>query len=244
MDLHNKIAIVTGASSGLGAAISKALISAGATVFGLARNMNTLSEIQNSLGLKFIPVKLDISDGEAVKSWFAKTFPEAIPTCNQEKSPDILINNAGVGSFGKIDEMPSEEWYKMINTNLNGMYCITLEAVKLMKLNKASSHIVNIGSILGITTRAEGAAYSATKYAISGFSESLFKELREDNIKVTCLNPGSIDTGFFKSSGINSHRNMLQAQDIASTLLHIIETPDNMLISEMTIRPLNPKAPE
>jgi short-subunit dehydrogenase len=155
-----------------------------------------------------------------------------------------LVNNAGTGSFGKIDEMPSEEWYKMINTNLNGMYSITSEVVKLMKKNSESTHIVNIGSILGITTRAEGAAYSTTKYGISGFSEALFKELRGDNIKVTCLNPGSIDTGFFKSSGIQSHGNMLQAADIASTLLHILKTPDNMLISEMTVRPLNPKTPE
>jgi NADP-dependent 3-hydroxy acid dehydrogenase YdfG len=237
MNISNKIAIVTGASSGLGAAISKALVAAGATVFGIARNMDSLKKLQNNIGNKFIPVKLDISDEVAVKKWFSKIFSEA-------KSPDILVNNAGTGSFGKIDEMPSEAWFKMINTNLNGMYSITSEVVKLMKKNSESTHIVNIGSILGITTRAEGAAYSATKYGISGFSEALFKELRGDNIKVTCLNPGSIDTGFFKSSGIQSHRNMLQATDIAETLLHILKTPDNMLISEMTVRPLNPKAPE
>lgn len=237
MNIQNKVAIVTGASSGLGAAISKSLTTAGAIVFGLARNMNALQEIKKDIGSKFIPVSLDITDEEAVKKWFAETFSE-------NHSPDILVNNAGTGSFGKIDEMPSEEWYKMINTNLNGMYCITSEAVRLMKTNKDSTHIVNIGSILGITTRAEGAAYSATKYGISGFSEALFKELREDNIKVTCLNPGSIDTSFFKSSGISSHENMLQPEDIASTLLHVLQTPDNMLISEMTIRPLNPKAPK
>ncbi|MGO3184253.1 MAG: SDR family oxidoreductase [Aequorivita sp.] len=237
MDIQNKTAIVTGASSGLGAAISKALVFAGTSVYGLARNKNKLQELQNDIGSKFIPVSLDITDEKAVKEWFSDTFSE-------EKSPDILVNNAGTGSFGKIDEMPSEEWYKMINTNLNGMYCITSEVVKLMKKKEESTHIVNIGSILGITTRAEGAAYSATKYGISGFSESLFKELRGDNIKVTCLNPGSIDTSFFKSSGIKAHHNMLQAEDLASTLLHVLETPDNMLISEMTIRPLHPKAPE
>lgn len=237
MDINKKTAIVTGASGGLGAAISKALIAAGATVFGLARSADALQKLQKDFGNKFIPVSLDITEEGAVKKWFVETFSE-------EKSLDILVNNAGAGSFGKIDEMPSEEWYKMINTNLNGMYCITAEAVRLMKPKKQSTHIVNIGSILGITTRAEGAAYSATKYGITGFSEALFKELREDNIKVTCLNPGSIDTNFFKSSGIKSHENMLQADDIAQTLLHILETPDNMLISEMTIRPLNPKAPE
>ncbi|WGF91639.1 SDR family oxidoreductase [Aequorivita marisscotiae] len=237
MKIQNKTAIVTGASSGLGAAISKALIQEGVTVFGIARNSDTLQKLQNNIGSKFVPVTLDITDNTAVKKWVATTFSE-------EKSPDILVNNAGSGSFGKIDEMPSEEWYKMINTNLNGMYCITSEIVKLMKAQKESSHIVNIGSILGITTRAEGAAYSATKYGISGFSEALFKELRGDNIKVTCLNPGSINTRFFKSSGIQSHENMLQAEDIASTILHILETPNNMLISEMTVRPLNPKPPE
>ena len=237
MDIQNKIAIVTGASSGLGAAISAELVLAGATVYGLARNNTALQEIKNNIGSRFIPISIDISEEKSVKMWLAETF-------SQERSPDILVNNAGVGSFGKIDEMPSEEWYKMINTNLTGMYCITSEVVKLMRAKKESTHIINIGSILGITTRAEGAAYSATKYAISGFSEALFKELRVDNIKVTCLNPGSIETGFFKSSGIESHGNMLQAEDIASTLLHILKTPDNMLISELTVRPLNPKAPE
>lgn len=237
MIISNKLAIVTGASSGLGAAISEALVAAGSTVYGLARNMNKLQELQKNIGSRFIPVSLDITEEKAVKRWLSETFSE-------QRSPDILVNNAGVGSFGKIDEMPSEEWYKMINTNLNGMYCITSGVVKLMKTKKASTHIINIGSILGIITRAEGAAYSATKYAISGFSESLFKELRGDNIKVSCLNPGSIDTGFFKSSGIESHGNMLQAEDVASTLLHILKTSDNMLISEMTVRPLNPKAPE
>lgn len=237
MNIDNKLAIVTGASGGLGAAISKALVEAGAIVFGLARNINTLQEVKKTIGSKFIPVSLDISDENAVKKWFAENF-------SKEKSPDILVNNAGTGSFGKIDEMPSEEWHKMVDTNLNGMYFMTSAAVKLMKPKKESTHIINIGSILGVTTRAEGAAYSATKYAISGFSEALFKELRMDNIKVTCLNPGSIDTGFFKSSGITSHENMLQPEDIASTLLHILQTPDNFLISEMTVRPLNPKAPD
>lgn len=237
MEIKSKIAIVTGASSGLGAAISEALINAGSTVYGLARNKTKLNSLQDKFGNAFIPVILDISETTIVKKWMNDTFSE-------ENSPDILVNNAGVGSFGKIDEMPSEDWYNMINTNLNGMYNITSEVVKLMKAKEGFTHIVNIGSILGTTTRSEGAAYSATKYGISGFSESLFKELRVYNIKVSCLNPGSIDTGFFKSSGINAHHNMLQAKDIAETLLHVLKTPDNMLISEMTIRPLDPKAPE
>ena len=237
MKLDKKIATVTGASSGLGTVISATLIKNGTKVYGLARNTKALISLQTNLGDQFIPVSLDISNQEAVKSWVGATFSE-------QQTPDILINNAGVGSFGKIDEMPSEDWLAMINTNLNGMYYITSQVASLMKLKKEGSHIVNIGSILGSTGRAESAAYCATKFGVQGFSDALFKELRFFNIKVTCFNPGSIDTRFFESSGIASHTNMLQPQDLAETLVHILKTPDNMLISDITIRPLNPKNPE
>jgi NADP-dependent 3-hydroxy acid dehydrogenase YdfG len=237
MNLENKTAIVTGASGGLGAAISATLIQNGTKVFGLARNTQALSSLQNKLGSQFIPVSLDISDFEAVKNWVNQTFSE-------NKVPDILVNNAGAGSFGKIDEMPSEEWHAMINTNLNGMYYITSQIAGLMKKKKEGAHIVNIGSILGSMGRAESAAYCATKYGVQGFSDALFKELRFFNIKVTCFNPGSIDTHFFESSGIAAHSNMLHPQDLANTLVHILQTPDNMLISDITVRPLNPKKPE
>jgi short-subunit dehydrogenase len=112
-----------------------------------------------------------------------------------------------------------------------------------MKANPGTCHIINIGSILGKTTRAESAAYSATKFAMQGFSEALFKELRSDKIKVTCVNPGSIDTHFFEESGIIPHANMMQPKDIADLVLHLLETPDNLLVDEITLRPLIPNPP-
>lgn len=237
MQIKNSIAIVTGASSGLGAAISEGLIKRGVRVYGVARNAEALSLVKEKLGESFIPIELNITNREAVMNWIGKTFSET-------NSPSILINNAGVGSFGKIDEAPATEWLNMVNTNLNGMYFVTSGLVPFMKKNPAHTHIINIGSILGMTGRAEGAAYCATKYAVSGFSDALFKELRHFNIKVTCVNPGSIETGFFHSSGIREHGNMLHPTDLAESIMHILETPDNMLISEITIRPLNPKEPE
>lgn len=237
MKLTNKTAIVTGASSGLGAAISEKLTENGAKVYGLARNTKSLDALKKNLGESFVSVPLDISDNQAVKNWTGETFSE-------KNTPDILINNAGVGSFGKIDEISSEEWLTMVNTNLNGMYYITSQVAKLMKQKDEGSHIVNIGSILGSMGRAESAAYCTTKFGVQGFSEALFKELRFFNIKVTCFNPGSIDTRFFESSGVTSHTNMLQPKDLADTLVHILQTPDNMLINDITIRPLNPKNPE
>lgn len=222
MNILNKTAIVTGASSGLGAAISEALIKNEAKVYGLARNEKTLRSMQNNLGENFIPVSLDISNHDAIKSWMSATFSE-------KSTPDILINNAGAGSFGKIDEISSEEWLTMINTNLNGMFYITSEVAKLMKQKDEGSHIINIGSILGSMGRAESAAYCTTKFGVQGFSDALFKELRFFNIKVTCFNPGSIDTHFFESSGIASHNNMLQPKDLADTLVHILKTPENLM---------------
>lgn len=236
MNILNKTAIVTGASGGLGAAISEALIRSGAKVYGLARNEKTLQALEKKLGSQFVPVPMDISNHESVKAWMNKTFSET-------NIPDILVNNAGTGSFGKIDEMPAEEWLTMVNTNLNGMYYMTSLVASLMKKTEQGSHIINIGSILGSMGRAESAAYCATKFGIQGFSDALFKELRFFNIKVTCFNPGSIDTHFFETSGIESHHNMLQPKDLADTVVHILQTPDNMLINDITIRPLNPKAP-
>ncbi len=236
MQLEGKIAIITGASSGLGAAAAQALIAKGATVYGLARNNDALTDLRNSLGTNFCPVRMDITNQEAVTDWVDRTF-------SLNHVPDILINNAGIGGFEKIDEMDAEYWLKMINTNLNGLYFITSKVAALMKSTEVSSHIINIGSILGTVGRSEGAAYCATKFGVSGFSEALFKELRFFNIKVTCLNPGSIDTHFFASSGVEAHHNMLQPKDLADTITYVLETPDNMLIDELTIRPLNPKKP-
>jgi NADP-dependent 3-hydroxy acid dehydrogenase YdfG len=236
MNTKGKIAIVTGASSGLGLALAQALVAKGATVYGLSRNTDTLNEIKKKLGDNFIGVTMDISDRIKIEDWIKNIFSES-------HLPDILINNAGAGYFAPIDVLDIERWNEMINTNLNGTFYITSSLVPFMKTNPETCHIINIGSILGKTTRAESAAYSATKYAMQGFSEALFKELRSYKIKVTCVNPGSIDTHFFEDSGILPHANMMQPKDIADLVLHLIETPDNLLVDEITLRPLIPNAP-
>jgi NADP-dependent 3-hydroxy acid dehydrogenase YdfG len=231
MKIDKKIAIVTGASRGLGAALAEALVVKGATVYGLARNVEKLSIIQNKLGNSFIPVGMDITDQKALNTWVKNTFSDS-------NIPDILINNAGVGYFNKTDQLPLEQWHAMINTNLNAVFYLTSSIVPMMKKNHNTCHIINIGSILGKFARQETAAYSATKYGIQGFSEALYKDLSSHKIKVSCVNPGSIDTHFFDDSGIYGHRNMLHPSDIAAMIVHILETPDNFLVDEITLRPL------
>lgn len=237
MNIEGKNAIVTGAGSGLGAAISTALVQAGARVFGLARNEKALAAMQQSLGNTFVPVVMDISKEEVVHQWFAQQFASGL-------CADILINNAGVGAFAPIDELPSAQWHQIINTNLNGLYYLSSVVAHAMKINGVKGHIINIGSIIGKVGRAESTAYSSSKFAVQGFSESLMLELRPFGIKVSCVNPGSIETAFFNNSNISTHSNMLQPEDIAQSIIHLLQTPDNMLISEMLIRPLNPNAPE
>lgn len=234
MEIREKIAVISGASSGLGAACAKALTAKGARVHGLGRNAEKLAAVQKELGENFVPVELDITHQIAVTDWVKHTFSDAV-------FPSILINNAGAGYLKKLDELSLEQWHAMINTNLNGTFYLTSAIVPLMKQNPACCHVLNIGSILGKTTNSNSAAYSATKYGLQGFSEALFKELRGYGIKVTCVNPGSIDTHFFEDSGIRPHSNMLQPEDIAALLAQILETPDNLLIDEITLRPLQPR---
>ncbi len=238
MKIENKTAIITGASSGIGAAFSEALIKKGATVYGLARRMDKLKAIQKELGEKFKPVKLDVTSHSDIESWVQKTF-------NDDHLPDILINNAGLASFGDVDKLPLSDWQAMQNTNVNGVFYLTRNVVPYMKQNPETCHIINISSIAGLLGNPKMSGYNASKYAVRGFSEALFKELRYDGIKVSCMMPGSIATDFFETANAGeTHPNMMMPEDVASTLIHLLETSDNFLINEVVLRPLNPKPPE
>ncbi len=233
MELDGRTAVVSGAGSGLGRALAEALVAKGARVHGLGRTEEKLQELQVALGDKFLPAVMDIADEQAVRAWVERNF-------NEGAAPDILINNAGAGYFGKIDELPSEHWREMIDTNLNGLYYLTSAIVPHMKRKANPAHIINIGSILGKVGSADRSGYCATKFAVQGFSESLARELRFNGIKVTCVNPGSINTHFFEESGIKAHDKMLHPDDVAELIIHLLETPDNFLVDEITLRPLQP----
>ncbi len=239
MNLQSRTAIVTGASSGLGYSFSKALINKGTIVYGIARNSDKLDTVQKELGKLFHPVILDISDAGKVANWVENTF-------KHHKGPDILVNNAGIGIFGTVDKLSLEEWHTMINTNLSGVFYLTRLIVPYLKSKDSASHIVNIASIAGLVGNPELSGYNASKFGLRGFSEALMKELRYDKIKVTCFFPGSVATHFFENTKSNlpgAHANMMNPDDIARLLIHVLETPDNFLIDEVVMRPLNPKPP-
>ena len=238
MDLQNKVVIVTGASAGLGADFAAGLVAKGARVYGLARRKNKLEEVQRKLGAAFVGIPCDITNEEAVSEAFKTVIDD-------EGRIDGLVNNAGLGKFGPADQVTADDWDLQMNVNLRGVFLCTKAAIPVMKKQNAESgfggHIVNISSVAALQGSPQISTYNATKYGLRGYSDALFKEVRQDGIKVSCLFPGSIQTDFFDTAGIPISANPMTPDQITSTLLHVLETPDNYLISEITMRPLRPK---
>lgn len=235
MKLSDAVVVVTGACRGIGLALTRALVAHGAFVCGIARNEDRLRVVHEELGEAFFPLTCDVTDPEAVASAFRTV--EAL-----KGRIDVLINNAGVGRFESIDKVKLDDWSVQIDTNLTGVFLCTREAVPIMKRQNAAAgfggHIVNVASIAGLVGNPSLSAYNATKFGLRGFSEALMKELRDDGIKVTVIYPGSVQTEF-GGTGVNP--NAMLPEDIASTVIHVIETSENYLISELVMRPLRPR---
>jgi NADP-dependent 3-hydroxy acid dehydrogenase YdfG len=235
MELRNKIAVVTGASRGLGRSISLNLLKNHVQVFGLARNELELNELKLEFPNLFTPVVLDITDSHLVIDWVKNTF-------SKENAPEILIQNAGIIHHGSIEETSIERWNSVMNLNLNAVFTLTKAFLPIMKESEKSSHIIHISSIAGLIGNPDLSAYNAGKFALKGFSEALMKEVRSFGIKVTCVFPGSIDTKLFAQSGsFTGSPNKLNPDEVANTIEFLLKTSDNFLIDEITIRPLRPK---
>lgn len=238
MNLSGKTAVVTGASRGLGLAISDLLVQRGAHVFGLARTLEDLQSAAERLGESFHPVPCDVSlRGEVQKAF--REVDDVAGRC------DVLVNNAGHGGHGRIEDLDEEKWESMIDVNLRGVVHCTRLAVPVMKQQNErdgfGGHIVNIASIAGLLGNPGISVYNMTKFGVRGFSDALMKEVRDHGIKVTCVYPGSIATDFFAVAGTSGAPGAMSAHDVASTVVHIVETSPNYLVSEVMMRPLRPK---
>ena len=235
MDLHTSVAAVTGASRGIGRAVAAQLVSAGARVFGLARSEGDLEAVQTGLGDAFVPVVCDVTDGASVEAAIERVADEG-------GQIDLLVNNAGLGRFADVDALDESDWHLQVDTNLTGLYRCTAAAVPHMKRlherTGRTAHIVNVASIAGLIGNPGLSAYNATKFGVRGFSESTMKELRPHGIKVSCVYPGSVDTHFGDGAGTSPNPHAMAAEDVASTVLHVVQTPPGYLVSEVVMRPM------
>ena len=230
MDISGKVAIITGVSKGIGRATVEALLAKGMLVAGWGR---TAPEGLQHERFQFF--ECDVRDEVAVQ--------EALTNTQRELGQQIhvLVNNAGLGIAGEVDGFSSESWKLMFDTNVHGLFYCTKAVLPQMKRQQLG-HIINIASIAGTTGIEKMAGYCATKFAVRGFSQSVFKEVRKDGIKVTCLYPGSTQTNFFDDiPGTEANDSMMQPEDIAATIVYALETPFNFHLVDIEMRPLQPK---
>jgi NADP-dependent 3-hydroxy acid dehydrogenase YdfG len=223
MDIQNRTAIVTGASRGIGLAISKALIEEGVTVAGWSRTPPDHFNHE-----QYHHIKTDLTVENSVDEAFEKTVKKlggSIP---------ILINNAGMGYRGPMEDMPSVTWRQLFDLNVHGIFYTTKRVIPQMK-NTNEGHIINIGSGAGTNGIAGMSCYCGTKHAVVGITESLHQELRDFGVKVSCVSPGSLDTGFSESN-----KNKLLPEDLAASVVHMLKCPKNFHYTDIQVRPLQP----
>jgi NADP-dependent 3-hydroxy acid dehydrogenase YdfG len=230
MDLTGKVAIVTGVSSGIGRATAEALLARGAAVAGWGRHAP--EDLDHE---RFLFFECDVRDEHAVAEAFTNTQRELGPEIH------VLVNNAGLGIFGPIDGFKSEDWHAMFDTNVNGLFYCTRAVLPQMK-KQHTGHLINVASLAATAGTANLAGYCATKYAVRGFSDALFKEVRPDGIRVTCVMPGSVETNFNGATpGTEPNPYKMQPEDIAAAIVHALEAPEVTMISEIQLRPANVK---
>lgn len=226
--------IVTGASKGIGKGIARYMAAAGHTVGMLARSEEALKRLQAEFGVHGIvhPVAVcDLRDAESTR-----LSMEAL--IHEMGGVDALINNAGVVIRKDCFTLSLDEWHDMVNTNINGLFYATRAVLGPMKA-QGSGHIINISSISGRLPLAGGSAYAATKFACTGFSQSLFLEVRDFGIKVTTLYPGSVNSKSHRHNPDEDHSWKVSPVEVGQACLDVLETRAGMCISELEIRPLS-----
>lgn len=235
MKLHNKVAVITGASRGIGKSIAEHYASEGAKLVISARNPESLGAVRDQLkagGANVISVVADVSNEKDVAT-LMKAAIEAFGRI------DILVNNAGFGIFKPVIEMGTDEFDSLFNVNMRGTFIATREALPHM-IEMKDGVIINIASLAGKNAVENGAAYAATKWAMLGFAKSLMLEVRKHNIRVITICPGSVDTEFGSRRHPNREK-ILKPADVAEAAVLAASLPGTAMMSEIDLRPTNPK---
>jgi NAD(P)-dependent dehydrogenase (short-subunit alcohol dehydrogenase family) len=220
--LRNKVAIVTGASSGLGKEVAILLANEQVKVFALARSVEE-AELPKSV----VKIKLDIKDLQSIDEAFALID-------GQTSRIDILVNCAGRGLIKNLEDTSREEIMDVLGVNLSGSIYLAQEAYRRM-LRQKSGHIVNVASTTGLKARPDEPIYAASKWGLRGFTESLRLAAAAHTIRVTGIYPGGMQTPFWKDEGQRDISSFMKPEDVAEAILGILKTPTSISPAEYVI---------
>jgi NAD(P)-dependent dehydrogenase (short-subunit alcohol dehydrogenase family) len=226
-----KIALVTGGNRGIGRGIAEALAADGATVALTARDAGAAAKAASEIGHGARGYACDVRRWDSVAALFAAVEQDL-------GGVDVLVNNAGIGRFAPVADMSLEDWHAVIETNVNGVFYCSRCAIPLMR-KRGGGYIFNVSSLAGRNTFPAGAAYSASKHAVNGFSETLFQEVRHDGIRVTYLMPGSVATEFGRGAADKGEWALLPA-DVGEMVVDLLHTSPRALHSRVEMRPARP----
>ncbi|EGQ24022.1 3-ketoacyl-ACP reductase [Sporosarcina newyorkensis] len=236
--LKGKVAFITGAARGIGKATAIALAKEGVTVGLLARTESTLQEVATEIetfGVKAAYATADVSSKEQVEAAIASLTADL-------GAADILINNAGIATFGSVLDMEPEEWKKIIDVNLMGTYYVT-HAVLPQLIEKNGGDIITISSTNGLNGAATSSAYSASKFGVIGFTESLAQEVRRNNIRVSALTPSTVATDLAMELSLikeNDDSKLIQAEDIAEVIVNQLKLNPRIYVKAASFIATNP----
>ena len=236
-DLKNKNALITGAGKGIGKAIALALAKEGVNVILVARTQEEIDSVAakvRSLRVKALAITADVADINSVNAAVAKALAEF-------GTIDILINNAGIAAFGKFLELEPTDWERIIQVNLMGTYYVT-RAVLPNMIERQTGDIINISSTAGLSGNALTSAYSASKFAVLGLTESLMQEVRKHNIRVTALTPSTVATDMAKELKLTdgNPETVMQAEDMAELIIAQLKLNRRVFIKNSSIWSTNP----
>jgi len=236
--LQGKVAFITGGARGIGKATAIALAKEGVNLGIIARTEASLQEVAPELeafGVKVAVAAADVASLAEVEAAVASITNEVGPA-------DILINNAGTATFGSVLDMEPEEWEKMIDVNLKGTYYVT-RAVLPQLLEKENGDIINISSTSGLSGAATSSAYSASKFGVIGFTESLAQEVRRNNIRVTALAPSTVATDLAVETNLikeNDESKLMQPEDIAEIIVNQLKLNPRIYVKTASFIATNP----
>ncbi|MCX7877882.1 MAG: SDR family oxidoreductase [Ignavibacteria bacterium] len=240
MKLANKVALITGAGKGIGRAVAELFLKEGAETVFITRNKEDIELFRSehkSYEDKVLYLSGDISREQTITLIKDETL-------KRYGKIDILVNNAGFGVFDLFIDSKLEDFDSMFGTNVRAVYMLTKAFLPSM-IQENQGTIINISSIAGKKGIANASIYCATKFALNGMSQALMEEVRKYNIRVVVISPGSVNTNFFnprsKMSLLASEDSVLQAHDVAEACLFVASLPQGATVSELEIRPTNPR---